>query len=108
MNPRSESKTTALRAYCAVRDGWICYRCQGSIDPSLRYPHKMSVTLEHVLPQGVTLAQWVAQGGDPYDPAHCTVSHRTCNSSAGTTLRNLLVKGRHMTNTNRLNTSRAW
>jgi hypothetical protein len=100
-NPRSEWRTTRLRLAVAHRDQWVCYRwttgeanCGGHIDPHLRYPHRMSVTLEHVLPPGVTLAAWVAQGHDPYDPNHCAVSHRTCNQSAGTRLRNLLAKNR--------------
>lgn len=95
MNPRSESKTTRLRLAVGNRDGWICYRyrtgeanCGGTINPTLRYPDRMSATLEHVLPEGVTLAMWIAQGNDPYDPDHCTVSHRTCNQTAGTRLRN--------------------
>ena len=52
----------------------MCHRCRQPIDPQLRHPHPQSATLEHVLPDGVTLDQFVAMGGDPYDPNHCTVS----------------------------------
>jgi hypothetical protein len=94
VNTRSEWRTRHLRLAVANRDGWRCYRCGQPIDPTLRYPHRMSVTLEHVLPEGVTLNEWVRAGGDPYSPAHCSVSHSHCNYSHGATTGNQLRQPR--------------
>jgi hypothetical protein len=74
-NPRSEWRVRHLRARLADRDGWRCYRCKGPIDRRLRYPHPMSVSLEHIVP--------LAHGGAPYDERNCTVSHLTHNQAAG-------------------------
>ncbi len=85
---RSEWRTRHLRLAVAQRDGWLCWRCKQPIDPTLRYPHKMSVTLEHVLPDGMTLDEWANAGGNPYDPTICTVSHHSCNTSDGASMGN--------------------
>lgn len=78
MNPRSEWKVRRLRAQVAARDNWTCYRCRLSIDPTLRYPHPQSVSLEHIVE--------LAAGGHPYDPANCSVSHLSCNREHGAKL----------------------
>lgn len=79
MNPRSEWRVRRLRLAVANRDQWVCYRCRQPIDPALRYPHPMSVSLEHIT--ALTL------GGAPYDPANCTVSHLAHNREAGASAR---------------------
>lgn len=84
-NPRSEWRVRHLRLAVAHRDRWTCYRCGEPIDPALRYPHPMSVSLEHIID--------LDRGGNPYDPRNCTVSHLTHNQSAGATAGNLKRQG---------------
>lgn len=52
------------------RDRWRCGICKRRINPSLRHPHPMSASLDHVIP--------VSQGG-PHARANCRASHLRCN-----------------------------
>lgn len=54
-----------------VRDRWICGICRKKISPRLRFPHPMSVSLDHIIP--------FAEGG-PHTRANCRATHLGCNS----------------------------
>jgi len=53
------------------RDGWTCGICLESIDQQLRYPHSMSVSLDHVVP--------IAKGGH-HTRVNVQAAHFGCNS----------------------------
>lgn len=52
----------------------MCCRCNTPIDPTLRYPHDMSVSLEHLIPM---------RDDGPTTPENCGVSHLDCNRRDG-------------------------
>jgi len=54
------------------RDGWICGLCDTSVDPSLKYPDPMSVSLDHIVP--------VSLGG-MHAMSNVQCSHLFCNLS---------------------------
>lgn len=52
------------------RDGWMCGICAEAVDPELKWPDPMSVSLDHVVP--------LAKGGShTYDNVQC--AHLRCN-----------------------------
>jgi hypothetical protein len=53
------------------RDGGACGICGDDIDPSIAWPHKMSKTLDHILP--------LSKGGT-HEPANAQLAHAVCNS----------------------------
>lgn len=79
-NHRRRSRTTnAYREPVALhdvgeRDGWMCYICQKPIDPSVKWPHRLAPTLDHI----VALAN-----GGLHENANCAAVHHSCNSSKG-------------------------
>lgn len=52
------------------RDNWTCGICGEPVDPDLQYPHRRSVSLDHVIP--------FARGG-PHTPSNVQCSHLECN-----------------------------
>lgn len=58
------------------RDGWRCGICGKKVDPSLKSPHPMSVSLDHIVP--------IACGG-PHTMGNVQCAHRSCNSRKGAT-----------------------
>lgn len=54
------------------RDGWICGLCAGVVDPELKYPDSMSVSLDHIIP--------VSLGG-MHSMANVQCAHLFCNLS---------------------------
>jgi 5-methylcytosine-specific restriction endonuclease McrA len=56
------------------RDRWRCGVCRKKIDPKLKNPHPMSVSLDHVVP--------LSQGGD-HSYANTQATHLTCNIARG-------------------------
>jgi 5-methylcytosine-specific restriction endonuclease McrA len=54
------------------RDGWICGLCDTPVDPTLRYPDPMSVSIDHVVP--------VSLHGD-HSMANVQCAHLSCNLS---------------------------
>lgn len=48
-----------------------CGICGKPVDFSLKYPHPMSPTVDHIIP--------VSKGGHPSDPANLQLAHRCCN-----------------------------
>jgi 5-methylcytosine-specific restriction endonuclease McrA len=57
-----------------VRDGWLCGICGHAIDPDLRWPDPMSVSLDHVVA--------LANGGD-HSAANLQAAHLVCNIRKG-------------------------
>ena len=57
------------------RDGWVCGICGDPVDPELRWPARMSVSLDHVVP--------LEMGGD-HVPENARCSHLGCNTARGT------------------------
>lgn len=56
------------------RDGWICALCHQPIDPQLRWPEPMSVSLDHVVP---------LVGLGEHSRANTQASHWICNVRKG-------------------------
>lgn len=56
------------------RDGWICGICEQPVDPTLKYPHPHSASLDHVVPLSL-------DGEHTRDNVRC--SHLTCNVARG-------------------------
>jgi len=54
------------------RDGWVCGLCDTPVDPSLNYPDRMSVSLDHIVP--------VSLGG-MHSMANVQCAHLFCNLS---------------------------
>src|SRR5690625_3088238 len=56
------------------RDNWICGICNEPVDPALKHPHRMSATLDHIMP--------LSRGGaHSRDNAQC--AHWICNMQKG-------------------------
>ncbi len=53
-----------------ARDGWICQLCRTAVDPALRWPHRDSASIDHIIP--------IAKGG-PDAPGNVQLAHLTCN-----------------------------
>lgn len=49
----------------------VCGICGNPIDKSIKYPHPMSATVDHIIP--------LAKGGHPSDLANLQIAHRWCN-----------------------------
>lgn len=79
MPKRSGRPDSRLRAQLAERDGWRCCRCGGPIPRTAKYPHPLSLTLEHLVP--------LMHGGRS-TPETCSVSHHRCNTRHGRSLQN--------------------
>lgn len=57
-----------------VRDRWICQICKRKVNPEVRYPDPMSVSLDHVVP--------LSEGG-AHSRANTRCTHWICNSRRG-------------------------
>lgn len=53
----------------------VCAICGQPLDKSLRFPHPMSATADHIIP--------ISQGGDPSDPDNLQAVHLICNQIKG-------------------------
>lgn len=58
------------------REVSVCHICGLPIDPSLRAPHPLSFSLDHIVP--------VSMGGALTDPDNVRPAHRICNMQRGT------------------------
>jgi 5-methylcytosine-specific restriction endonuclease McrA len=80
-NPRQLCSGWAWqRATAPARRAWAfnnlpCSLCGEPINYLLRSPHRMSLTVDHIVPLGV--------GGPPLDPANWRPAHYSCNSRRG-------------------------
>lgn len=59
------------RVEIAARDGWVCGICHHSIDPTLKAPHPLSQSLDHIRP--------VSKGG-AHVLTNLQLAHFGCNS----------------------------
>lgn len=59
----------ARRKVLATQD--ICGICGKPVDKTLRSPHPMSATVDHIIP--------VSKGGHPSDLSNLQLAHRSCN-----------------------------
>lgn len=57
------------------RDGWVCQLCKKKVSKTLKHPHPMSASLDHIVP---------INGGGPHTRVNCQLAHLRCNVSAGT------------------------
>ena len=65
---RSQFRTNKARIL-ATQD--ICGICGKPVDKSLKYPHPLSPTVDHIIP--------LAKGGHPSDLANLQLAHFCCN-----------------------------
>ena len=49
----------------------VCGICGREIDPSFKYPHPLSATVDHIIP--------VSKGGHPSELSNLQAAHRCCN-----------------------------
>lgn len=49
----------------------VCGICGRPVDKSIKYPHPMSPTIDHIIP--------LAKGGDPSDISNLQLAHFCCN-----------------------------
>ncbi|MEC4611819.1 HNH endonuclease [Tsukamurella tyrosinosolvens] len=56
------------------RDGWVCQLCGDSVDPDLKFPHRMSASLDHIVP--------LSKGGE-HSIGNVQLAHFSCNSQKG-------------------------
>jgi 5-methylcytosine-specific restriction endonuclease McrA len=75
-NPRTAngSKYRRLRRQVLASDDRCCL-CGGYVDRSLRSPHPMSATVEHLIP--------ISKGGGVYAESNLGIAHRICNLRRG-------------------------
>lgn len=59
----------ARRKILATQD--ICGICGKPVDKTLKYPHPLSATIDHIIP--------VSKGGHPSDIDNLQLAHRCCN-----------------------------
>lgn len=75
--PRRSDRTPGNRgAYEAARQKilktqTVCGICGKPVDFSLKYPHPLSATVDHIIP--------VSKGGHPSDISNLQLAHRCCN-----------------------------
>lgn len=53
----------------------VCAICGKPVDKSLKSPHPLSATVDHIIP--------VSKGGHPSDIANLQLAHRCCNLEKG-------------------------
>jgi 5-methylcytosine-specific restriction endonuclease McrA len=56
----------------------VCYLCGKPVDFSLKPPHPLSPSIDHVIP--------IDKGGSPDDIDNLRLAHRTCNRAKGVKL----------------------
>lgn len=54
----------------------ICAICGQPVDKTLKSPHPLSATIDHIIP--------IAKGGHPSDMSNLQLAHRACNRQKGT------------------------
>jgi hypothetical protein len=69
--------TASQLAALADRDGWVCWLCDGAIDPSLARSLPGAASIDHVVPR--------SRGGTS-DLRNLRLAHRRCNSRRGSSL----------------------
>lgn len=59
-----------------IKTGEVCQICGGLIDKSLKFPHPLSASVDHIVP--------VAKGGHPSSMDNLQLAHLICNQVKGT------------------------
>lgn len=67
-NQRALFENNKKRIYASQR---VCGICGHEVDFSLKFPHPLSPTIDHIIP--------VAKGGHPSDIANLQLAHFYCN-----------------------------
>jgi 5-methylcytosine-specific restriction endonuclease McrA len=62
------------RMYVFERDNWTCRICGNLIDSTLRFPHKLAATLDHIIPLGL---------GGQHTYKNVGAAHAMCNFEKG-------------------------
>lgn len=70
---RNKKKIMATQSICGI--------CGRPVDKSLRYPHPMSATVDHIIP--------VDRGGHPSDRDNLQLAHFACNRAKSDKLVNI-------------------
>lgn len=68
----SSKRWRKVRAWCVANLPPVCF-CGELIDLTLPATHRLSVTVDHIVP--------VALGGDPYDKRNLRLATRACNAA---------------------------
>lgn len=76
MTPRIDKTPGHRAAYEAAKQKIlktqdVCGICGQPVDMSLKYPHPMSPTVDHIIP--------ISKGGHPTDINNLQLAHRHCN-----------------------------
>lgn len=61
------------------RDGWICWLCDGSIDPTIKHPDRRCATIDHVVP--LNPRDGGPAGTHTWD--NVRIAHLACNTAKG-------------------------
>ena len=61
----------------------VCALCGRPVDFTLKYPHPMSATIDHIIP--------IARGGHPSDMDNLQLAHLTCNRKKADKLRDIKI-----------------
>lgn len=69
------------------RDGWVCWLCEGAIDPDTPAGQPAAGTVDHVVPK--------SRGGRT-EPSNLRLAHRRCNGQRGNDLPELRWPDRFM------------
>lgn len=67
----------AARRYILATQS-VCAICGKPVDKSLKYPHPLSPTVDHIIP--------LSRNGHPTDPDNLQLAHRHCNRQKSDTL----------------------
>ncbi len=62
----------------------VCGICGKPVDFSLKYPHPLSATVDHIVP--------VSKGGHPTDISNLQLAHRCCNRAKSDKLMEEILK----------------
>ena len=54
-----------------LAEGEVCAICGMPVDKSLKFPHPMSASIDHIIP--------ISKGGHPSDPGNLQLTHLVCN-----------------------------
>ena len=66
----------ARRVILSTQD--VCGICGKPVDKTLKYPHPLSPTVDHIIP--------VSKGGHPSDISNLQLAHRCCNRAKSNSL----------------------
>jgi 5-methylcytosine-specific restriction endonuclease McrA len=71
---RARAGSPVGRAAIFQRDGWTCRLCGAPVDRTLRSPHPLAPSLDHIVP---------LSAGGTHEPANVQLAHVVCNVAKG-------------------------